>query len=354
MNNEFIGSTFDHRDTEPIASSRVSSKGRLLERSAPRRELTQNYQSQPSIIQSVEVKPLSHRSSDISARKIRKDESRRKVKAKNKHLTKTLKTDDNYSRGMPSHDSHSHTRVTPSFMSNNKTKSTNDTSNNNVHTGSSISSHQNSLTKSHESGWRNIQGTTVPIQSMSPGPTNQRYSKDYNFTSSDLKAQYLTHGAGTKIDTAIDKRVSRKPPMHKKNGKEPEQKSNRLTKKKPSNKGSRLPPLDSVSIIEQILSNQKPNIDPFDLRLPNEESTKFSSKKNGIIAGYAANTNQGIIRNYNEDRVSIILNIVKPKGKENVAKWPKCSFFAIYDGHGGNVCADFLKDNLHQFIVRQE
>mmetsp|Transcript_39751 Transcript_39751/g.39350 ORF Transcript_39751/g.39350 Transcript_39751/m.39350 type:complete len:96 (+) Transcript_39751:451-738(+) len=95
--------------------------------------------------------------------------------------------------------------------------------------------------------------------------------------------------------------------------------------------------MSHAAIIEQILQRMKPKMNPLDLRLPNEESTKFSSKKNGIIAGYAANTNQGIIRTYNEDRVSIILNIVKPKGKENISKWPKCSFFAIYDGHGGNV-----------------
>ena len=56
-------------------------------------------------------------------------------------------------------------------------------------------------------------------------------------------------------------------------------------------------------------------------------------------------------RNYNEDRVSIILNIIKPStyvGKE----WPKSSFFAIYDGHGGSACADFLRDNLHQYIIK--
>ena len=35
-------------------------------------------------------------------------------------------------------------------------------------------------------------------------------------------------------------------------------------------------------------------------------------------------------------------------GKE----WPKCSFFAIYDGHGGALCADFLRDNLHQYIIK--
>ena len=34
-------------------------------------------------------------------------------------------------------------------------------------------------------------------------------------------------------------------------------------------------------------------------------------------------------------------------------KWPKCSFFGIYDGHGGANCADFLRDNLHQYVVKE-
>ena len=61
---------------------------------------------------------------------------------------------------------------------------------------------------------------------------------------------------------------------------------------------------------------------------------KFASKKNGVVVTYAANTHQGMVRNYNEDRVSIILNIIKPKFKQ-IDFWPRCSFFAIYDGHGG-------------------
>ena len=59
------------------------------------------------------------------------------------------------------------------------------------------------------------------------------------------------------------------------------------------------------------------------------------------------------MRNYNEDRVSIILNIIKPKFKQ-VDEWPRCSFFAVYDGHGGAACADYLRDQLHQLIVRDE
>lgn len=38
-----------------------------------------------------------------------------------------------------------------------------------------------------------------------------------------------------------------------------------------------------------------------EIKLPNEEKAKHSLKPNGIIHGYAANTNQGIVRNYNED-----------------------------------------------------
>ena len=33
--------------------------------------------------------------------------------------------------------------------------------------------------------------------------------------------------------------------------------------------------------------------------------------------------------------------------------WPKCSYFGVYDGHGGAACADFLRDNLHQFVIRE-
>ncbi len=83
--------------------------------------------------------------------------------------------------------------------------------------------------------------------------------------------------------------------------------------------------------------------------IPNHEPSKCSVKRNGCVKAYAANTNQGIVRNYNEDRVAIILNIMKPASRVN-EEWPKCSFFGVYDGHGGVACADFLRDNLHQYV----
>ena len=84
--------------------------------------------------------------------------------------------------------------------------------------------------------------------------------------------------------------------------------------------------------------------------IPNNIPVRCSMKRNGIIAGYAVNTNQGLVRTYNEDRVAIVLSIVQPVNA--VKPWPKCSFFGIYDGHGGSLCADYLRDNLHQFVIR--
>ena len=79
------------------------------------------------------------------------------------------------------------------------------------------------------------------------------------------------------------------------------------------------------------------------------ESARHSAKSLSVVKSFAANTHQGTVRKYNEDRVSIILNIVKPNTyKGNY--WPSCSFFAVFDGHGGSKCADYLKDNLHNFV----
>ena len=43
--------------------------------------------------------------------------------------------------------------------------------------------------------------------------------------------------------------------------------------------------------------------------LPNFKQAMYSTKPHGMIHGFSANTHQGLSRNYNEDRVSIIMNI---------------------------------------------
>ena len=85
---------------------------------------------------------------------------------------------------------------------------------------------------------------------------------------------------------------------------------------------------------------------PRNNKLPPMTESRTSTKENSLIKAYAVNTNEGISRNYNEDRVSIILNITK--------NGIKSFFFAIYDGHGGNMCCDFLSDNLHQYILNSK
>jgi hypothetical protein len=58
------------------------------------------------------------------------------------------------------------------------------------------------------------------------------------------------------------------------------------------------------------------------IKLNNYEKPTYSSKEHGHIYAFAANTNEGICRNYNEDRVCIILNAVCPKTHSEEI-WPK-------------------------------
>jgi hypothetical protein len=108
---------------------------------------------------------------------------------------------------------------------------------------------------------------------------------------------------------------------------------------------------DTINIMSVFGQNNTPiSLKNLSLPVPGYEKSKHSVKQMHIIRAYAANTHQGIIRTYNEDRVSIILNIIKPVSFQG-DYWPKCSFFGIYDGHGGSGCADFLRDNLHQYVL---
>ena len=98
------------------------------------------------------------------------------------------------------------------------------------------------------------------------------------------------------------------------------------------------------------------SLDIMDVIFDNYFPGKVSRKSYGPIEAYAANTNQGISRDYNEDRVSIIINInknISNKCKEK-KEWPKASFFSVFDGHGGNKCAEFLKNNLLKLICENK
>ena len=86
-------------------------------------------------------------------------------------------------------------------------------------------------------------------------------------------------------------------------------------------------------------------------RFPLYQEAKHSDNSFDLICGYGVNTYKGIIRNYNEDRVSIVVNAKKPGINNDYQKnWPNISFFGIYDGHAGNKCSEYLKNNLHNYI----
>ena len=121
-----------------------------------------------------------------------------------------------------------------------------------------------------------------------------------------------------------------------------------MAKNKSSEKGA-----DGFQISKAVIENLYELQPAHKIIIPNDETTKTSSKRTGIVRGYAANTNQGLVRNYNEDRVSIITNLLPPKERTDISpsNWPKCSYFGIYDGHGGSMCADFLRDSLHTYVI---
>lgn len=86
------------------------------------------------------------------------------------------------------------------------------------------------------------------------------------------------------------------------------------------------------------------------IKLNNYEKPTYSTKEIGHIYAFAANTNEGISRSYNEDRVSIILNAACPKTHSEEI-WPKWHFFGVFDGHGGHGCSEFLRQNLHRYVL---
>ncbi len=81
--------------------------------------------------------------------------------------------------------------------------------------------------------------------------------------------------------------------------------------------------------------------------------SKLDSIDENNIIGYSYNTNNGIARSYNEDRLICLTNILKPNDKI-CEYWPKVSFFGIFDGHGGSSVANWLSDNLCNYIIKQE
>ena len=132
---------------------------------------------------------------------------------------------------------------------------------------------------------------------------------------------------------------------------------------------------NAASFANKIITNASPliikpklSLDSKELNINNEDSLsidilkkeysnykigEMSQKPFGIVKSFAFNTYNGLIKDYNEDKISVCSNIKKPFNSKSRI-WPKMSYFAIFDGHGGDKCSIFLKDNLLNYIMEDK
>ena len=71
---------------------------------------------------------------------------------------------------------------------------------------------------------------------------------------------------------------------------------------------------------------------------PSKISFNNEFTKEDLIKGYSYNSSMGKYRDYNEDTITATKIL------------SDTYFFAVYDGHGGNGCSLYLKENLHKYI----
>lgn len=72
------------------------------------------------------------------------------------------------------------------------------------------------------------------------------------------------------------------------------------------------------------------------------------------VFSFSYNSNQGIFRKYNEDRICVKVNMPLPSIKDNEEKKRTWHYFGIFDGHAGKKCAEFLKNNFFQILVQNK
>ena len=84
------------------------------------------------------------------------------------------------------------------------------------------------------------------------------------------------------------------------------------------------------------------------------EKAEYSHKPFYNISGYAFNSYNGKVREYNEDRTKTIVNYPKPLIINGKKISPRISYFAVFDGHGGEGCSNFLKDKLDTLLFNSQ
>ena len=108
--------------------------------------------------------------------------------------------------------------------------------------------------------------------------------------------------------------------------------------------------------INNLLINQQNSISfkNLDFKIENYPKTKYSNdyilNGNNIIKSFAANSYKSKYSLENNGRILIILDVLKPK---NINSWPlNISIFSLFDGYYGNLCSNYLMNNLHKNILK--
>ena len=102
--------------------------------------------------------------------------------------------------------------------------------------------------------------------------------------------------------------------------------------------GVPIPIQKTINLSSEIFKNKYKNFEESIISKEGEIDEKE------YIKGYGYNSSKGNIREYNEDALTVT------KIYFNDDKTDFCYYFGIYDGHGGNGCSTYLKDNLHMNI----
>lgn len=81
---------------------------------------------------------------------------------------------------------------------------------------------------------------------------------------------------------------------------------------------------------------------------------QFSSKHLHNISGYGANSYNGIKKNFNEDKFKTIVDEKRDVIIDGVTNKRNISYFGLFDGHGGDKCSIFLKNNMHKILFNSK
>ena len=122
---------------------------------------------------------------------------------------------------------------------------------------------------------------------------------------------------------------------------------------KKENAFRRLSSIQSSTAFLEPITNPNLTLDILKKEYENYPNGEYSKNKLNYIKSYSYNSYHGLVKKENEDRIFVSTLVKKPHNKKN-QNWPKISFFAIFDGHGGEVCSSYLKHNFLNFLIEDK